>query len=199
MSIQRDALAAVSVELGANSSVTCERTFDNGFLLRFGVGSQDARERRCRRRPWPPRLTSSELELRRRCSLSVASRRWRRSESQLGVAERRRLRCCLALWQACLLQSLRGSVRVLVVATLLSSDDRIGDATNDTSRARDVHETEIVGRVQRFTMEWPSKARRRTNELSSPHERAPPLVLFHVLLSLSPSLSHDNLGPRRSR
>ena len=91
-SIQRDALAAVSVELGASSSATRERTFDNGFLLRFGVAAQDARERRCIRRPWPTRLTSSELELRRRCSSSVASHRWRRSESRLGVAERRRLR-----------------------------------------------------------------------------------------------------------
>ena len=38
-------------------------------------------------------------------------------------------------------------------------------------------------------MEWPSIARRPTDKLSGPTERAPPLVLFRVLLSLSLSLS----------
>ena len=45
-------------------------------------------------------------------------------------------------------------------------------------------ETVQVERVLRSTMEWPSTARQRTNELSSPRERTPSLVLFRVLPSL---------------
>ena len=41
----------------------------------------------------------------------------------------------------------------------------------------------------RFRMEWPSPARQRTDEPSSPRERAPPPVLFRALLSLSISLA----------
>ena len=43
---------------------------------------------------------------------------------------------------------------------------------------------EQVERVLRSKMEWPSTARRPTDKLSGPTERAPPLVLFRVLLSL---------------
>ena len=46
-----------------------------------------------------------------------------------------------------------------------------------------------VERVLRSTMEWPNTARQRKNELSSPRELTPSLVLFRVLPSLY--LSHS--------
>ena len=49
---------------------------------------------------------------------------------------------------------------------------------------------EQVGRVLRPKMEWPSTARRPTDELSGPRERAPSLVRIRVLDSLCLSLSH---------
>ena len=45
-------------------------------------------------------------------------------------------------------------------------------------------------RVLRSTMEWPSTARRSTDELSRPRKRAPSVVRVGVLGSLSLSLSH---------
>ena len=45
----------------------------------------------------------------------------------------------------------------------------------------------------RSTIEWPSTARRRTNEPSSLRERAPPLFLLRVLRTLSLLLSHSHV------
>ena len=57
--------------------------------------------------------------------------------------------------------------------------------------------TELVERVLRSKMEWPSTARRPTDKLSGPTQRAPPLVLFwYYSLSLYLSRSRMTIWDR---
>ena len=121
--------------------------------------------------PWPTGITSSKLELQRRCPSSVASRRWRRSEGRHGAAEDNgwdtarlsggRICCshCLA-WRTAWLRRRWAQERMTRAECL-------------TSRARDTRAyvlmptmypgANYVVRVLRSKREWPSRACRRTN------------------------------------